>query len=55
VYVSYLGELYPFKTTTQLVNYGYGGTPAVPPSHTGGLTVVFPYSQALSLRASPIS
>ena len=36
---------------TQLADYGYGGTPAVPAPHTGGLTVVFPYSQALSLRA----
>ena len=44
VYVSYVGELYPFKTTTQLANTGYGGTPAVPAPHTGGLTVVFPYS-----------
>ncbi len=44
VYVSYVGELYPFKTTTQLDNTGYGGTPAVPAPHTGGLTVVFPYS-----------
>ena len=44
VYVSYQGELYPFKTTTQLATDGYGGTPAVPAPHTGGLTVVFPYS-----------
>ena len=43
VYVSYVGELYPFKTTAQLANTGYGGTPAVPAPHTGGLTVVFPY------------
>jgi YVTN family beta-propeller protein len=44
VYVSYLGELYPFKTKAQLASSGYGGTPAVPAPHTGGLTVVFPYS-----------
>jgi hypothetical protein len=44
VYVSYVGEVYPFKTTTQLANTGYGGTPAVPAPHTGGLVVVFPYA-----------
>ncbi len=44
VYVSYQGELYPFKTKAQLANSGYGGTPAVPAPHTGGLPVVFPYS-----------
>ena len=44
VYVSYHGELYPFKTQAQLAASGYGGTPAVPAPHTGGLTVVFPYS-----------
>jgi hypothetical protein len=44
VYVSYHGELYPFKTKAQLAASGYGGTPAVPAPHTGGLTVVFPYS-----------
>ena len=44
VYVSYRGELYPFKTKAQLANSGYGGTPAVPAPHTGGLTIVFPYS-----------
>ena len=30
VYVSYSGDLYPFKTMAQLANSGYGGTPAVP-------------------------
>ncbi len=44
VYVSYQGAAYPFKTMTQLANDGYGGTAAVPTPHTGGLTVVFPYS-----------
>ena len=44
VYVSYSGDLYPFKTKAQLADTGYGGTPAVPAPHTGGLTVVFPYS-----------
>ena len=44
VYVSYVGELYPFKTTTQLANTGYGGTPAIPAPDTGGLAVVFPYA-----------
>jgi hypothetical protein len=44
VYVSYQGSLYPFKTMTQLANTGYGGTAAVPAPHTGGLTVIFPYS-----------
>jgi hypothetical protein len=44
VYVSYQGELYPFKTKAQLASSGYGGTPAVPAPHTGDLPVVFPYS-----------
>jgi hypothetical protein len=44
VYVSYQGDVLPFKTATQLANDGYGGTPAVPAPHTGGLTIVFPYS-----------
>jgi hypothetical protein len=43
VYITYVGEVYPFKTATQLANTGYGGTPAVPAPHTGGLSVVFPY------------
>ena len=55
VYVSYLGELYPFKTTKQLDNTGYGGTPAVPAPHTGGLTVVFPYSPRLLAFERPPS
>ncbi len=44
VYVSYQGQVYPFKTMAQLANAGYGGTAAVQTPHTGGLTVVFPYS-----------
>jgi hypothetical protein len=44
VYVSYQGDVYPFKTMTQLANDGYGGTAAVPTPHAGGLTAVFPYS-----------
>ena len=44
VYVSYAGKVYPFKTTAQLANTGYGGTPAVASPHTGGLAVVFPYA-----------
>jgi hypothetical protein len=44
VYVSYQGDVLPFKTPKQLATDGYGGTPAVPAPHTGGLTIVFPYS-----------
>ena len=44
VYVTYVGKVYPFKTTAQLANTGYGGTPAIPAPHTGGLPVVFPYA-----------
>jgi hypothetical protein len=44
VYISYQGDVFPFKTATQLANDGYGGTPAVPAPHTCGLSVVFPYS-----------
>jgi hypothetical protein len=44
VYASYQGSVYPFKTMKQLANDGYGGTAAVPTPHTGGLTVIFPYS-----------
>jgi hypothetical protein len=44
VYVSYQGDVYPFKTPTQLANAGYGGTAAILVPHAGGLTVVFPYS-----------
>ena len=44
VYISYQGDVFPFKTAKQLATDGYGGTRAVPAPHTGGLTVVFPYS-----------
>ena len=44
VYISYQGDVFPFKTAKQLSTDGYGGTPAVPAPHTGGLTIVFPYS-----------
>jgi hypothetical protein len=44
VFVSYRGDLYPFKTKTQLATDGYGGTAAVPVPGTGGLSVVSPYS-----------
>jgi hypothetical protein len=39
VYVTYQGQVWPFKTMTQLHNTGYGGTAAVPVPSTGGLTV----------------
>ena len=38
-YVTYQGQVWPFKTMTQLKNNGYGGTAAVPVPSTGGLTV----------------
>ncbi len=44
VYISYQGDVFPFKTAKQLATDGYGGTPAVPAPHTGGLTVALPYS-----------
>ncbi len=44
VYVSYQGDLYPFKSVTQLRDDGYGGTAAVPVPGNGGLTVVNHYS-----------
>ena len=43
-YVSYQGDVYPFKTPAQLANAGYGGTAAILVPHTGGLPVVFRYS-----------
>jgi hypothetical protein len=43
VYVTYQDSVYPFKTTTQLANDGYGGTAGIAAPHTGGLPVVFPY------------
>jgi len=44
VYVSYQGELWPFKAMKQLAADGYSGTAAVPVPSTGGLTVVSSYS-----------
>jgi hypothetical protein len=43
VYVSYGGELWPFKSEAQLVSDGYGGTPAVPVAGLGSLSVVSAY------------
>ncbi len=40
VYVSYHGQVWPFKSTNQLKSEGYAGTAAVPVPSTGGLTVV---------------
>ncbi len=39
VYVTYQGQIWPFKSMNQLHNDGYGGTAAVPVPSTGGLTV----------------
>lgn len=44
VYVSYHGNLFPFKAMAQLTTDGYGGTAAVPVPGTGGLPVAYPYS-----------
>lgn len=44
VYVSYGGELWPFKSPAQLAADGYGGTAAVPVPDRGGLSVVSAYS-----------
>jgi hypothetical protein len=44
VYVSYGGDLYPFKSLPQLTSDGYGGTPSLPVPGTGHLTVELPYS-----------
>lgn len=43
VYVSYEGELWPFKSPSQLVSDGYGGTAAVPVPSASGVTVVAVY------------
>ena len=40
VYVSYVGNVFPFKTSNQLKTDGYGGTAAVPVPNLGGLPVV---------------
>ncbi|HUC12911.1 MAG TPA: hypothetical protein VMS00_00530 [Acidimicrobiales bacterium] len=44
VYVSYGGDLYPFKSLAQLKADGYGGTPSLPVPSTGHLIVELPYS-----------
>ena len=45
VYVSYQGDAVPVQDARRSwPTNGYGGTPAVPAPHTGGLTIVFPYS-----------
>jgi hypothetical protein len=43
VYVSYEGELWTFKSPSQLASDGYGGTAAVPVPTRSGLTVVGTY------------
>ena len=44
VFVSYQGDLYPFKSLAQLRADGYGGTAALTAPSTGGVPVVFAYS-----------
>ncbi len=44
VYVSYQGDLYPFKSLAQLRADGYGGTAALTAPSTGGVPVVSTYS-----------
>jgi hypothetical protein len=44
VYVSYQGDLYPFKSMAQLQLDGYGGTAALTAPSTGGAPVVYAYS-----------
>jgi hypothetical protein len=44
VYVSYRGDLWPFKSQDQLLSDGYGGTAAVPVPGTSGVGVVTTYS-----------
>ncbi len=44
VYVTFVGNAFPFKTQNQLKNDGYGGTAAIPAVNTGGLPVVTTYS-----------
>jgi hypothetical protein len=44
IYVSYQGNLFPFKTMAQLTSDGYGGTAALPVPATWGLSVAYPYS-----------
>jgi hypothetical protein len=44
VYVSFVGNVFPFKTSNQLKTDGYGGTAAVPVPNLGGLPVITSYS-----------
>jgi len=44
VYVSYQGDLFPFKAMAQLTSDGYGGTAALPVPGTWGLPIAYPYS-----------
>ena len=44
VYITYQGNLYPFKSISQLHSDGYGGTAAVQVPGTAGLSVVSSYS-----------
>jgi hypothetical protein len=44
LFVSYGGELFPFRSRGQIFFDGYGGTAVVPVPNTVGLTVVDPYS-----------
>jgi hypothetical protein len=43
-YVSFSGNVFPFKTQNQLINDGYGGTAAIPVPNTGGLSIVTTYT-----------
>jgi len=44
VYVSYLGNLFPFKSMGQLSGDGYGGTAEVHVPSTAGLPVMSSYA-----------
>ncbi len=46
VYVTFVGNVFPFKTQNQLKNDGYGGTAAIPAVNTGGLPVVLTYTSS---------
>jgi hypothetical protein len=46
VYATFVGNVFPFKTPTQLKNDGYGGTAALPAVNTGGLPVVTTYTSS---------
>ena len=44
VYVSYDGDLWPFKSEGQLLADGYGGCAAVPVPGSGSVSVISEYS-----------